>query len=154
MIRIILQNKLIRKIIKFGIVGAASFIAGYITYAVLCEIHLMMYQDVKKYYLIYQVVGSVVGMFVSYVVNKNWTFRHQTQSKKNYFGRFAIVYAIGFLINIGLVYYFVDVADYLPKYLHKNRLFLAPIFATVISSTINFLASNRLVFKVEDVEEE
>ena len=49
MIRIILQNKLIRKIIKFGIVGAASFIAGYITYAVLCEIHLMMYQDVKKY---------------------------------------------------------------------------------------------------------
>lgn len=82
MIRIILQNKLVRKLIKFGIVGAASFVAGYITYAVLCELHLMVYHDVKKYYLIYQVVGSIVGLFVSYAVNKNWTFRHQTQKKK------------------------------------------------------------------------
>ncbi len=154
MIRIILQNKLVRKLIKFGIVGAASFVAGYITYAVLCELHLMVYHDVKKYYLIYQVVGSIVGLFVSYAVNKNWTFRHQTQKKKSYFGRFALVYAIGFLINIALVYYFVDIADYLPAYLHKNRLFVAPIFATVISSGVNFLASNKLVFKVEDVEDE
>ncbi|MDZ4758248.1 MAG: GtrA family protein [Bacteroidota bacterium] len=154
MIRIILQNKLIRKLVKFGIVGAASFVAGYITYAVLCELHLMMYHDVKKYYLIYQVIGSIVGLFVSYVVNKNWTFRHQTHKEKKYFRKFAMVYAIGFFINIALVYYFVDIADYLPGYLHKNRLFLAPIFATVISSGINFLASNKLVFKVEDVEEE
>lgn len=158
MIKIILESKFIRKLVKFGIVGALSFLAGYLTYVVFCELHLIFYRDVKKYYLLYQILGSFVGFLVSYYVNKNWTFRHQTQKGKKYFGRFTVVYVIGFLINIGLVYYIVDVADYLEgllsTFIYEKRLFWAPVVATVVSSAINFLTSNKLVFRVQDLDEE
>ncbi len=134
--------------------GAASFVAGYITYALLCKGHLLFYGDVGKYYLLYQIIGSIVGLIVSYYVNKNWTFRHQTKKEEKYFRKFLAVYLIGFFINIGLVYYFVDVATWLPPILYKQRLFLAPIFATGVSSIVNFFASNKLVFKVEQIEED
>lgn len=149
MIKVILGNVLLRKLIKFSITGGAAFGVSYLIYVYLVNRELKASGTADDVYLIYKTLGDIAGLMVSFLVNKYWTFRHQRQQGKKYFTGYFMVYFITFFLNIGITKVIVDYLTFLPDL----RLYFAPIISTGICAVINFLATNNLVFKVA-VEDE
>jgi putative flippase GtrA len=147
MIKVILGNSLVRRMIKFGIVGGLAFAASYLTYFGFCQYHLTKAPDVKQYYLIYKTLGDIVGLIVGFYINKYWTFRHEKRPDQNYFGKYFGVYLVTFFIGLGVIFIIIEYMPFVPY-----RLYVAPLVATGVGAILNFIGTNNLVFKVADKE--
>lgn len=143
MIKNLIRNQLVRKAIKFGLVGGTAFVVSYLTYVALCKYHLLQWGSIeKKNYLFYSAIGDIAGLLVGYVLNKKWTFRHHTQEEEKYFLRYFTVYAFTFVINKLILMLVIEYFTFVP-----HRLYVAPILATAVSAALNFIGTNVFVFK-------
>jgi putative flippase GtrA len=88
-------------------------------------------------------IGSVLGIAVSYLGNRGWTFR-RTESHRQFVPGFLIVYALTMSGHTALMYLQVDALA-----LHYAPAF---VIATAISTAANFLLSKFLVFERRLVE--
>lgn len=86
------------KMIKFALIGLMNTVVGYGAFFIL------------SYYLFYLfalVISHIIGVTNSYIWNKYWTF----QTSKNHlreFIRFNSIYLIVLLLNITVLYIFVN----------------------------------------------
>lgn len=152
MIKLILSNVLVRKLIKFGIVGGTSFLVSYLFFLGCCQYHFHFVDNDMNYValMVYATLGDAVGLFVGFRLNKQWTFRHQAKSEQRYFGRYLLVYLVTFFINKGILLLVVEYLRIIPD---DIRLYSAPIIATAISAMLNFIGTNHIVFKLADEDE-
>lgn len=106
--------------IRFLIVGCINTAVGYSLFVVFIFIGL--------HYLLAYILATIVGVFVSYILNKSFTFR---KHKKSYAEaiRFVSVYAMSFLIGNVALYIMVDVLYFVPYLAGALNL----IFTTIIS---------------------
>lgn len=112
------------------LVGILNTIVGYGSYV------LLIYFGV--YYLLANVLSTIIGTAHSYVWNKFFTFK----SKKKSFSeliRFLIVYAVQFFINIGLLKVLVD-------FVGMNKM-LAGIPTLFVTTLISFLGHKYFSFR-------
>ena len=94
-----IQNRRLKKLIKFGVVGATAFMASYLMYILLCKSFLSfghqldeIFLSMLPFYILFSVVGDITGIAVGYPINKKWTFKTQVDHSRNYFIGYATVY--------------------------------------------------------------
>lgn len=88
--------------------------------------------------------GFIVGTIFAYFANRFWTFNQQTTSSGSVY-RFAIIYVIGLLSNIGVNHLCITGFSS-PSVAMDITLFIAFVLATGVSSILNFLGMKFFVF--------
>ncbi|MCC6683988.1 MAG: GtrA family protein [Bacteroidia bacterium] len=152
-----IKNRRLKKLIKFGIVGATAFGISYFVFSALCKMYLIannntgldnLFADIIPFYLLFSVTGDITGLVVGFPINKKWTFKQQVNHEKNYFLGYALVYTFSFLLNQFVLYALVE---WFKNVEYISDPYISKIIATIFSAASNFLGTNFLVFKKSHV---
>lgn len=79
----------------------------------------------------------LIGTFISYLGNKTWTFRYKGKISTSFI-KFISLYLFGYLINLLLLFYFVDLLNYPHQ--------LVQIIAVIFLAVLLFFLSRFFVF--------
>jgi putative flippase GtrA len=126
--RIFRQNPL-KRFFRFGFIGIASNLAGYIIYLIMTYIGVSPKVAVS---IIYFICATI-----SFWGNRKLTFK----DKGNLFGsglRFVITHSVGYLINFSILVVMVDIFGYAH--------YLVQAFAIVVVALFLYLAFHYFVF--------
>lgn len=119
------SNKHIRELVIYGIVGIAALV-----------IQDIIYWAGHRYWGIYPTVammlGTTVGMFVSYFGHTKFTFQKTHRFSHSEFVKFAVTAGVGLVINAGGVRVITKVFMMSPEW-GLLPTFIAPIITFVIS---------------------
>ena len=98
------EDRINTQIVKFFIVGVTSNGIGYILYLI-----ATMFLGLGHKIAMTGLYAS--GMALSFYINRKWTFRSDGTIRRSA-GRFLIVYALGYIINLFLLFVFVDLGEF------------------------------------------
>ena len=124
------MNKLIKQILRFGLVGGIAFLIDYGIFTLLTLLGVN--------YLIANVISFSVSVIFNYVASIKWVFDAKKQTPKDAV-IFIVLSFIGLGINELLLYVGVDK-------LHINEL-LMKLVATAIVMVYNFITRKIIVEK-------
>ncbi len=96
----ILRMPLILQFVKFGIVGVSNTLISFALYTLLVKAFGVWYVAASG-------IGFAVGAINGFLWNRAWTFRGHVGDALTPV-RWFVVQSCGLLINLGLVYMFVD----------------------------------------------
>ena len=91
------------QIVRYGVVGIAHNSVGYLIYLFVTWLGA----DPKLVVSIFYPIGASI----SFYANRQWTFSHDGHITRS-FSRFIIAHIGGYLLNIVLLYGFVDILEY------------------------------------------
>ena len=92
----------------------------------------------------------IVAVLNSYVWNKFWTFRHtKTNTVGKEFIQFLIVSIIGFILNLGVDYCFVNMIHPFGALPAKSWAQFSAMIAAIIALCWNFIGYKFIVFEVK-----
>ena len=129
-------NRLVKKAGKFYLVGASGLLVNYGSSFLIGEVLLYMY------YMHATALGIGLSIVSNFLLNKLWTFDDRDFSLQKVARQafwFLLSCVIGIAVQIGLVYYFVEMM-YL-EYIFSLGL------AVLLASIANFLVAKKLAFK-------
>lgn len=131
----LLKEKLILKfgqMIKYGLVGVMNtIITGIILFVLMNGFGVS--------YPISNAFGYVAGFFNSFIMNKLWTFKGSQTSSIKQFIRFTVVFALCYIIQLGLVVFLVEILV-----VNEN---LAQLIGMVFYTLFGFLLNKFFTFK-------
>jgi len=133
---------MVRKIVKFGSVGALGSVTNIIIFSSLTFLNVN--------YNIAATIAFLVAVTQNYLLNKKWTFKeHNTKTKKKFI-KYFILNFISFLINLTvlniIIFYFGD---------EKLTTILAQIIGIGAAMSLNFTGSYLVIFaKSKENEDE
>ncbi len=123
-----LNNKLIKQIIKFGIVGVIAFIVDYGTLVILKELfNINLFISTE--------IAFIISVIVNYILSIKFVF--DVKNKNNNFIPFIILSFIGLLLTELIMYIGVDKIEI--NYL------IVKIVATIIVMVFNFITRKILL---------
>lgn len=128
----IMNNKLIKQIIKFGIVGGLAFLIDYLILFLLTDV-------VGIYYLISSIISFIVSVVFNYILSIIWVFDVNKKQTVKEFLIFIILSAIGLLINLVIMYLLVDIANIYYMF--------AKIVSTAVVMVYNFITRKKIIEK-------
>src|SRR3982074_3807198 len=96
----ILRMPLILQFVKFGVVGVSNTLIFFLVYTLLLKVFGVWYVAASG-------IGFAVGAINGFLSNRAWTFRRHVGDALTPVGWF-VVQTSGLLLNLGLVYLFVD----------------------------------------------
>ena len=145
-----------KQLTKFALVGISAVCVDLVVYYLLSQ-----FVDVN----ISKALSFASGTFVTYNLNKYWTWRQTDKNNKRLL-IFIILYALSLLINVGvnslglkylpyseLVISSRDLYETMNQlFVMKTDKFIAFFIATAVSSIFNFLGQKYWVFKDQDEE--
>ncbi len=132
------MKKLIKQILKFGIVGVVCFFIDFGIYT-LCVL-------LRFPYLISGFIGFVVSVVVNYLLSMKFVFeRRDDISRKREFVVFVILSVLGLILNEIILFICVDIIYSNWDWLHsifddKLSEIIAKIIATGIVMVFNFVS--------------
>ena len=129
-------NRLVNKAGKFYLVGASGLFVNYGSSFLIGEVLLNMY------YMYATALGIGLSIVSNFLLNKLWTFDDRDFSLQKVARQafwFLLSCIIGIAVQIGLVYYFVEI-------MHFEYIFSLGL-AVLLASIANFLAAKKLAFK-------
>lgn len=98
-------------------------------------------------------MSFVLGIVSSYLLNKHWTFSAGSKEDvKKEITRFVLISGIGFTLNVGLDYVFVNMLD---SFWNMKPILWAQfsaVMAAAVTMSWNFLGYKFIVFKVRTAE--
>ncbi len=95
-------------------------------------------------------LSFLVAVINSYVWNRYWTFKKETQeSISQEFFQFFIISIIGFSINVGIDYILVNTVSPFKEIPLKTWAQLSALLATLVSLVWNFLGYKFIVFNTK-----
>ena len=143
----------IRQAIKFGAVGLLNTVVDYIVFYI-----ALVLLNVDK--SVSQVFATACAMCVSYIVNKNWTFKEKGRTSKAQVAKFIVTNIVSMSFTIIFMNFFHDV---LGIHLWASNILKAvgisyvldgdmgvmfcKIIASLLSFVINFIGNKFWVFK-------
>lgn len=126
-------------------------------------VHWLIILQFPKYNLLGKAVGSIIGFFFGFALNKFWTYVDRTSDSEKYLGKYFIVYFITFILYLVMNYYFdhwlfTDVFyvsknqpfDFIILKLTLKREVISNIISIAVNAVLNFFGTNYLVFKIKD----
>lgn len=121
----ILENKLFKQIIRFGIIGGLAFLIDYALLYICTDI-------VGIHYLISSIISFTVSVIFNYILSIKWVFEvdERTDPKRNFL-LFIIFSVIGLGIN--------EVIMYVGVTMWEIYYMLVKILATFIVMIFNFI---------------
>jgi putative flippase GtrA len=127
----IFSHALVRQVGRFAVVGVIATAAHYAILIALVEIG-----HVEP--VLATTLGYVVGISVSYALNRRFTFSDTTAPVASSFAKFALLYGVGGVLNGAIMGGLISLgAPYL----------LAQVVATGLVLIWNFLGARFLVFR-------
>jgi len=90
---------LLKESSKFIVAGIVSNLAIYAGYLLLTSMGIQ--------FKIAMTVMFCIGVLLSFVLNKNWTFKYKGRIKQTA-TKFSIIYLFAYLLNLGILNVFVD----------------------------------------------
>ncbi|HEX2927263.1 MAG TPA: GtrA family protein [Ruminiclostridium sp.] len=125
-------GSLFGQMVKYGLVGVVN--------TVITMIILFLLQNVFGVsYKIANGAGYVAGFINSFVLNKFWTFKGNQKSTFSQFIRFALVFAVCYAIQLGLVVLLVE-----KVHIGKN---ISQLIGMVFYTLVSFLLNKLFTFK-------
>jgi putative flippase GtrA len=128
----LLQRRVVRQFVKFGIVGVSSTAIDWGVFYLLSGL-------VGPYYLVAKALSFLVAVVNSFFWNRRWTFRSRSQEKTKEFGKFLFIYVLSMIINVGMMR--LAVGSF-----HWRKIF-GLIAATGFTMFWNFFANKFWIFK-------
>ena len=116
--------------VRFALVGG---VATAVHYAIL----LTLVEGAHAAALLGTSIGFIAGVMVSFFLNRRFTFTQQS-SLLSSFSKYALVYAIGFVLNAAILQALIGVGWYY---------FAAQVAATLIVLCWNFLGARFVAFR-------
>ena len=120
---------MLMQIIRYGVVGVANNLLGYLIYLLVTWLWLDPKVAVSLLY--------PIGAMTSYFAHTKYSFSHNGRHKDS-IPRYIVAYVVGFLVNIFLLYVLVD------KLFFPHQLIQA--LATIVVGGILFLLFKYFVF--------
>lgn len=127
-----MNQKSLFEFIRFAVVGSISTVINY-------SIFFFLFQFAEIHYLLASAIGFVVGIFVSYFLNRAFTFKSSTENK----GREFLSYLCVCLVSLGLSIFTLRIAV---SFFMINPL-LSNVFAICVSTFSNFFGAKSFVFR-------
>jgi putative flippase GtrA len=127
----ILSMPLVLQFVKFGVVGVSNTLIFFLVYTLLLKVFGVWYVAASG-------IGFAVGAINGFLWNRAWTFRGHVGDAFTPV-RWFVVQASGLLLNLGLVYLFVDGAG-------LGEL-IGQAVTIVIVTVVTFLANRAWTFK-------
>ena len=124
MIEKIKNNKLLRQILKFGVVGGTSFLIDYGIFTILSQL-------LGINYLISSIISFSISVIYNYILSIKWVFDVSKRQTVKEFVIFIILSVIGLGINSLIMYLTHDLMD-----IHEM---IGKIIATAIVMVYNFI---------------
>ncbi|WP_024850581.1 GtrA family protein [Hydrogenovibrio kuenenii] len=109
---------------RYGLIGIALNASGYTVYLMLTNI--VGIQPLVVVSILYP-----SSLLLSFFFNKNYTFSYKGRlwpSSK----RYLIAQTLGFLLNLGMIYIFVDYLGYPHEYVQLMAIFVVALFLFVM----------------------
>lgn len=91
--------------IRFCMVGVLNTSTTFFTYIILTRSLAFFFE----HYLFAEAIAYMCGSVISFILNKRWTFRADTKVSAFEVARFYTALGSGLLVNLGVLYVFVDV---------------------------------------------
>ena len=123
---------LARQFVKFGIVGVSNTLLSFAVYALLLKV-------LGVWYLGASAIAFAVGAANGFLWNRRWTFREHVGDALTPV-RWFVVQGFGLLLNLGLVYVFVEHAG-------LDKL-VGQACATAIVTVLTFFANRAWTFRM------
>lgn len=114
-----LDRSALKQLLRYGVVGLSYNFGAYLVYLVITWLGV----DPK----VVVGVGYPVGAIFSYFANKEWSFSYMERYRSSLV-RYFIAHFFGYAINLGLLYFFVDVKGYLHELVQVCAIFSVAIF--------------------------
>jgi putative flippase GtrA len=127
----ILRMPLVSQFVKFGVVGVSNTLIFFLVYTLLLKVF-------GVWYIAASGIGFAVGAINGFVWNRAWTFRGHVGDALTPV-RWFVVQSSGLLLDLGLVYLFVDGAG-----LGKLE---GQAVTIVIVTVLTFLANRAWTFR-------
>ncbi|MEO9258528.1 MAG: GtrA family protein [Crocinitomicaceae bacterium] len=142
-----------KQFIKFVLIGMLAVLVDLACYYFFLSIFPEKFGTFFTNEMISKSCSFVCGSFVTYNLNKYWTWKQTNKSHKR-FVKFFSLYLISLLINVsvnsGMLYLLLNVSSFevIPaKYL------VAFVMATGISALFNFFGQKWWIFKSEPISQ-
>lgn len=100
----ILEKKIIRQILKFGVVGGLAFVIDYVLLYSLTEF-------LNIHYLISSIISFSISVIFNYILSIKWVFDVNKKQDVKEFIIFIILSVIGLGINSLIMYTMVDLMN-------------------------------------------
>lgn len=105
--------------IKFGIVGVSNTLISEVIYALVICLH--------GHYILANFLGFTISVFNAYFWSNRYVFKQEAGEKKRVWWKTLlktyVAYIAGFLLNIGLLFLWVDVVE-ISRFMDPFRMFL------------------------------
>lgn len=95
----------IKQMVRYGVVGVIGASIHFGTVILLVEIF-------KQNPVFSSAFGFSIVVAISYLLNKNWTFKVKEKGKSYRFLKYIMVSCLGFGINVSIMYYAVNLAHW------------------------------------------
>lgn len=111
------------QLIRYGLVGAASNAAIYFIYLLITYLGM----EAKSAMTLVYIAGASIG----FVGNRKWTFAHRGDSSSAAL-RYVLAHLCGYLINLLILYTFVDRLGYAHQWVQAAAIIVVAGFLFVI----------------------
>ena len=138
---------------KFAVILQASrflLVGGLNTFIDLGILNLLIFTGgtaVGIWFSVFKGIAFIVAVLNSYIWNKHWTFDTKTQAQGKEFIQFLLVSIVGFIINVSIASFLVNVLgapDTISENMWAN---VAAVTATFTGMLWNFMGYKLIVFK-------
>ncbi len=126
----ILEKKIIKQILKFGVVGGLAFVIDYALLYLLTEF-------LNIHYLISSIISFSVSVIFNYILSIKWVFDVNKKQDVKEFIIFIVLSIIGLGINSLIMYIMVD--------LMNVYYMVSKIVATAVVMVYNFITRKIFV---------
>jgi len=129
--------RIIRQIIKFGVVGTTNVVLDMVIYYILTR-----YFDL--HYLIAATISFVIVVTWSFNFNRKWTFKLQNSFKKlkTQYVEFVLVNILVLILNVAVLYLLVDLFSIFDL--------ISKVIASIVIGLINFFINKFWTFREFD----
>jgi putative flippase GtrA len=127
-----MNNELIWKFLKFGVVGGSGVIVDF-------GITWLLKERFKLNAYVANSAGFTCAVISNFMLNRIWTFQNHDPHVAVQFGKFAIIAAVGLLMNNGIIYLLTE--------RFKTNFYVAKLIATGVVMLWNFWANITFTFK-------
>jgi len=126
------------QIIRYATVGLASNLALYLAYLAITFLGVGHKTAMTVLY--------ATGVCLTFVLNRNWTFKHKGHIPKSFFS-YLFIYALGYLLNFGALFLFVDRLGYSHQLVQGIMVIVVALFLFILQKTVVFPSPPGVVKK-------